>query len=82
MEEKAATIEWVEAQSDAIVRFGYEEKNQTLFVAFKKAGIYKYYDVPKQVFEDMKAAPSKGTFVAQELRGKYQSAKHLTEKPE
>jgi hypothetical protein len=35
------------------------------------SSVYRYFGVPVSVFEKMLAAPSKGKFVWQELRGRY-----------
>jgi hypothetical protein len=62
-------------ESSNIARFGYEEESLTLLVEFKNGSQYQYYDVPQSVFEGMSAAASKGTFLAQNVKGKYRYAR-------
>ncbi|MBX3442154.1 MAG: KTSC domain-containing protein [Planctomyces sp.] len=69
-------MDWIETpESSNIARFGYDAAGQILAVEFAKSGTYQYYDVPEAVFEQMKAAPSKGQFVAQIIKGRYRYAK-------
>ncbi|MEK7992724.1 MAG: KTSC domain-containing protein [Planctomycetota bacterium] len=69
-------MEWVPSpESSNIVRFGYEAANQELFVEFKRGGVYQYFDVPQTIFDQMKAAPSKGSFLAQMVKGRYRYAR-------
>ncbi|MET3870691.1 KTSC domain-containing protein [Puniceicoccus vermicola] len=69
-------MEWIETpESSNLERFGYEASTMSLRVEFKSGGTYDYYDVPEQVFENMKAAPSKGSFLAQHIKGVYRYAR-------
>jgi hypothetical protein len=69
-------MDWIESpESSNVSRFGYEPNNQTLFVEFHSGGMYQYFDVPEQVFEDMKVAPSKGRYLAQMVKGIYRYAR-------
>ncbi|AKJ64776.1 KTSC domain-containing protein [Kiritimatiella glycovorans] len=67
---------WTESpESSNITRFGYDEASQVLFVEFKNGSVYQYFDVPSTLFEQMKAAPSKGGFLAQNIKGTYRYAR-------
>ena len=69
-------MNWIETpESSNISRFKYDEDNQALYVEFKNGSTYQYFDVPETVFEQMKAASSKGSFVAQVLKGTYRYAR-------
>lgn len=69
-------MEWVEtSESSTIARVGYDGDTQVLSVEFAKSGTYHYYDVPQEVFEQMKAAPSKGQFLSQSIKGTYRYAR-------
>ena len=48
---------------------------RVLTVEFKNGGTYNYYDVPQAVFEQMKAAPSKGEFLARNIKGAFRYAR-------
>lgn len=60
-------------ESSNISRFGYED--QTLRVEFKNGSLYDYFDIPERVFEEMRAAGSKGQFLAQNVKGSYRYAR-------
>jgi hypothetical protein len=44
--------------SSMIDSVGYDEKKQILEVEFNHGGIYEYYDVEKEVFDDLMNADS------------------------
>jgi hypothetical protein len=67
---------WVATpNSTSILGYEYLVEEQTLIVEFKHGGRYKYYDVPQEVAEEMRAAPSKGQFIALNIKGTYWYAK-------
>lgn len=67
---------WIDSpESSNISRFGYDDISQVLCVEFKSGGVYQYFDVSESVFEQMKAAPSKGQFLAQNIKGAYRYAR-------
>jgi KTSC domain-containing protein len=67
---------WIETpESTTIARYKYEERARVLTVEFKKGGRYNYYDVPQMIFDGMKAAPSKGHFLATRIKGAYRYAR-------
>jgi hypothetical protein len=69
-------IEWIDTpESSTIVRIGYDEEAQTMTVEFKSSGTYTYFDVPGQLFEGIRHAPSKGQFLAQQVKGSYRYAR-------
>lgn len=54
---------WYEADSSMISAFGYDEQEQILEVAFHKTGVYRYFEVPKDVFEGLREASSQGRYM-------------------
>lgn len=69
-------MNWVESpESSNIARFAYDEGNGVLVVEFLKGGTYNYYDVSRDIFEQMKAASSKGQFLARNIKGVYRYAR-------
>ena len=42
---------------------GYDEKSRTLEITFNTGRIYRYLDVPKEEFEGVLAASSKGSYM-------------------
>lgn len=61
--------------SSNVARISYDSDNSTLEVEFHNGSIYQYYDVGSNVWEDFKAASSKGQFIHQYLKGKYRYAR-------
>jgi hypothetical protein len=69
-------MSWIPTpESSNIAGFDYIKERQMLVVEFKNGGRYNYYDVPEIVFEQMKTAPSKGQFLAQNVKGAYRYAR-------
>jgi hypothetical protein len=57
--------------SSDVAAIGYEESSQTLEIEFKATGAYRYFSVPKAVFDELMATPSPGKFFRQHIKGKY-----------
>jgi hypothetical protein len=63
---------WIETpESTSIARFGYDDPSHTLLVEYKNERKYKYLDVPRDVFEQMESAPSRGQFINRNIKGTY-----------
>ncbi len=54
---------WEDVESSMISAFKYDEATGTLDVAFKRSGVYRYYDVPEHVVEGLRKATSKGGYM-------------------
>lgn len=61
--------------SSNVNRISYDDESSTLEVEFHNGSIYQYFDVPQQVWEQFKAAGSKGQFIHQVLKGQYRYAR-------
>lgn len=57
--------------SNVIKSFDYDEKTQTLRVEFNSGSIYNYRDVPANLYQELKAAPSVGQYFNTHIREKY-----------
>lgn len=69
-------MSWIATpESSNIAGFDYDQDQQILIVEFNNGGRYNYYDVPEVVFEGMKAAPSKGQFLAQNVKKNFRYAR-------
>jgi len=62
-------------ESSNIAGFDYEKTTKVLTIEFKGGTRYNYYDVPEHVVEQMKRAPSKGQFHAQNIKNAYRYAR-------
>jgi hypothetical protein len=69
-------MSWIATpKSSNIAGFDYVKERQVLIVEYNNGGRYNYYDVPESMFERMKAAESKGQFLAQNIKGVYRYAR-------
>ena len=60
---KKSGMVWYDADSSMISAFGYDEAEQVLEVALHSTGVYRYYDVPRKIFEGLRDASSKGSYI-------------------
>lgn len=69
--EKITGTKMVPCESSNIEGFGYNHKNQELLVAFKGAKVYKYYEVPEDIFKGLIDAESKGKYLNQNVKNSF-----------
>jgi KTSC domain len=56
-------MELIKVDSSMIYAFGYDEQQQVLEVVFKRTGVYRYLNVPKEVYQQLLQADSKGSYM-------------------
>jgi hypothetical protein len=59
----------VAVESKTLRSVGYEDG--TLEIEFVSGSVYRYFDVPPRVHEDLMRADSHGRFFSKEIRGTY-----------
>lgn len=65
-----------QVQSSNIQAIGYDENSATLEVEFLNGGVYQYFDVPKNVYDEfINATESHGKYLAQYIKGHYRFSK-------
>jgi hypothetical protein len=64
-------MERTSVTSSNVESVGYDEDSQTLEVEFKNGGIYQYFDVKKDVFDDLLSADSIGAYLSARIKGVY-----------
>lgn len=69
-------MELIKVDSSMIYAVGYDEQTQVLEVVFKRTGVYRYRDVPKDVYDQLMASSSKGSFMRELVIDVY-PAEHL-----
>ena len=57
--------------SSTIRSIGYDGSSSTLELEFHHGGIYQYYGVPESVYRELMAADSKGSYLAEGIKGRY-----------
>lgn len=56
-------MELIKVDSSMIYAFGYDEQAQVLEVIFKRTGVYRYLNVPKEVYQELLDSDSKGGYM-------------------
>lgn len=60
-------------ESRAIAAIGYSKRLHALEIEFRNGAIYRYLDVPADVFGGLLDAESKARYYDQDIRGHYRS---------
>ena len=77
-------MDWVKVESSNIEAVAFEQSNPlnddplsrgVLAVKFKNGDVYRYLNVPRDIYEQMLDAPSKGTFFNTIIKDTYVSVK-------
>jgi hypothetical protein len=69
-------MSWISTpESSNIAGFSHDKEKSVLTVEFKNGARYNYFDVPEVIFERMKGAPSKGQFLAQNIKNQFRYAR-------
>ena len=72
IKERKNIMEKVKVVSSNVVAVGYE--NNRLFVDYK-SGSYVYENVPKEIYDGLLKADSKGKYMHQKVKGRYDYAR-------
>jgi hypothetical protein len=70
-----APIEMLPACSTMAAQVGYDEDREILQIEFNSGAVYQYSDVEPELWEDLQATDSIGSFYNQEIKGYYPSTK-------
>lgn len=57
--------------SSNIASVGYDAGSQTLEVEFQDGYVYQYYNVPQGIYDELMSAPSKGKFLAFQIKDRF-----------
>jgi hypothetical protein len=57
--------------SSVVAAMQYNAATSTLRIIYVSGDVYDYKNVPKKVYEEMKAFTSKGTFLNKRIKGNY-----------
>ncbi|MDT0650831.1 KTSC domain-containing protein [Autumnicola edwardsiae] len=70
-EDSNTGIQRVPVDSSNIAAVGYDKEAHILEIEFHHGAVYQYVDVPENVYEKLMSSPSKGVYVAHEIKEKY-----------
>lgn len=77
MMKDGSKMEVIETKSSFIDEIGYDPVSSSLFVKFRKGKVFRYVDVPKEIFAELKEVVrlegSVGKFYSQKVKSKFQS---------
>ncbi|RTY84798.1 KTSC domain-containing protein [Flavobacterium sp. ZB4P23] len=62
-------------KSSNLASIGYDAENEILEVQFKHGGVYQYFDVPENVYEELMNADSHGVYFSANIRNDYEYQK-------
>jgi hypothetical protein len=65
--------DWIEVESSWIAAINYFEPESILEIGLQNGKTYVYFDVPKEVYDEMLLAESKGKFYNWRVKGLYNS---------
>lgn len=68
-------MERQKVESSNLASVGFDAKNEILEVEFKHGGVYQYFDVPENVFEELMNADSHGKYFSANIRNDYEYQK-------
>ena len=68
-------MEIIPVTSSNVESIGYDEGSSTLQVKFKNGTTYQYFDVPENIFIELRDADSVGGYLAARIKGTYRYSK-------
>lgn len=61
--------------SSNLASIGYDSENEILEIEFNHGGVYQYFNVPEEVYEELISADSHGRYFAANIRNDYEYQK-------
>ena len=61
--------------SSNLAEIGYDGSTQTMEVCFKSGGTYQYFDVPRDIYDELRTAESLGGYLNSEVKGRFRYAR-------
>lgn len=55
-------------ESSNLASVGYDAENEILEIEFNHGGVYQYFDVPKNVYEELMSASSHGQYFDRNIK--------------
>lgn len=68
-------VEMQYVDSSNIEAIGHDAAAQELHVRFLSGDTYVYHGVPQEVYDELMAAPSKGSYLNRMIKGNYEHSK-------
>lgn len=68
-------MDMILVNSSNLAAVGYDVESSTLQVEFNNGTAYQYFDVPENLFEELRDAVSAGGYLAANIKGNYRYSK-------
>ena len=65
-------FKWFRVDSSNIEMVAYDYGANVLYVRFHTGSVYIYYDVPRDVYTELKNSESVGEYFSEHVRGEYE----------
>lgn len=65
------SVEWKAVESSLFTSAAYRSDAQQLYLRFRDGDIYRYFDVPVQMYEEFLAVESKGRYFGRHIRNAF-----------
>lgn len=62
-------------ESSNLASIGYDAENEILEIEFNHGGVYQYFDVPENVYEELMNADSHGRYFVHNIKDDYEFQK-------
>lgn len=72
--DRAGRIAREAVESSVIRAMGYDDDHALLEIEFVSGDVYRYHFVPRRIWSEPRAAPSKGAYFANVIREKFPTA--------
>lgn len=70
-EDNTVKTERIPVVSSNIASIGYDAKKKVLEIEFHHGAVYRYFDVPERVYQELMSSPSQGAYFMNEIKEKY-----------
>ena len=64
-------MEWIPVESSVLAAVAYAHRERLLYLEFRSGAIYRYFDFPVQMYEELLAADSKGQYFSWHIRDRF-----------
>ena len=69
--EENKSMNWIQVSSTNVKAVAYDEATSTLSVEFQAGNIYRYFDVPLSIFNELIEASSKGSYFNSSIKNRF-----------
>jgi hypothetical protein len=67
----------ISVESSNIESIGYDSNSKILEIEFNDHSVYRYYEVPEDVYDELMASESKGSYFFRKIKGGHNQSNSL-----